>query len=99
MCAATAAVSTPARHLPALLKRWRLADRFHVAKNLSEAVQQLLARVLLEMKTASPGAEAATEVRGDRLLPLEEWRPAQEEGVKQTIATRRAERQERYRAS
>ena len=74
----------------------QVADRFHVAKNLSEAVQQLLARVLLEMKTASPGAEAAMEARGDRLLPLEEWRPAQEEGVKQTIATRRAERQERY---
>src|SRR2546429_3720016 len=74
----------------------QVADRFHVAKNLSEAVQQLLARVLLEMKTASQGAEAATEVRGDRLLPLEEWRPAQEESVKQTIATRRAERQERY---
>ena len=27
---------------------------------------------------------------------FEEWRPAQEESVKQTIATRRAERQERY---
>ena len=38
----------------------QVADRFHVAKNLSEAVQQLLARVLLEMKTASQGAEAAT---------------------------------------
>ena len=74
----------------------QVADRFHVAKTLSEAVQQLLARVLLEMKTASQGAEAATEVRGDSLLPLEEWRPAQEESVKQTIATRRAERQERY---
>ncbi len=74
----------------------QVADRFHVAKNLSEAVQQLLARVLLEMKTASQGAEAATEARGDSLLPLEEWRPAQEESVKQTIATRRAERQERY---
>jgi transposase len=31
----------------------QVADRFHVAKNLSEAVQELLARVLLEMKTAS----------------------------------------------
>jgi len=30
----------------------QVADRFHVAKNLSEAVQQLLARVLLEIKTA-----------------------------------------------
>jgi transposase len=77
----------------------QVADRFHVAKNLSEAVQQLLARVLLEMKAASQGAEAATEARGDSLLPIEEWRPAQEESVKQTIATRRAERQERYRAS
>ena len=67
-----------------------------MAKNLSEAVQQLLARVLLELKTASQGAEAATEARGDSLLPLEEWRPAQEESVKQTIATRRAERQDCY---
>jgi transposase len=74
----------------------QVADRFHVAKNLSEAVQQLLARVLLEMKTASQGAEAAMEARGDSLLPLEEWRPAQEESVKQIIATRRAERQDRY---
>ena len=78
--------------LPVLLKRWRLADRFHVAKNLSEAVQQLLARVLLELKTASQGAEAATQAKGASLLPLEAWRPAQEESVKQTIATRRAER-------
>ncbi len=74
----------------------QVADRFHVAKNLSEAVQQLLARVLLEMKPASQGAEAATQAPGDSLLPIEEWRPAQEESVKQTIATRRAERQERY---
>ena len=77
----------------------QVADRFHVAKNLSEAVQQLLARVLLESKTASPGAEAAAQAKGASLLPLEEWRPAQEESVKQTIATRRAERHERYRAS
>ncbi len=74
----------------------QVADRIHVAKNLSEAVQQLLARVLLEMKTASQGAEAATETRGDSLLTIEEWRPAQEESVKQIIATRRAERHERY---
>jgi Transposase len=77
----------------------QVADRCHVAKNLSESVQPLLARVLLEMKTASPEAEAAMEGRGDSLLPIEEWRPAQEESVKQIIATRRAERQKRYRAS
>jgi transposase len=74
----------------------QVADRFHGAKNLSEAVQQLLARVLLEMKTVDHGAEAATQVREDSLLPIEHWRPAQEDSVKLTIATRRAERQERY---
>jgi transposase len=73
----------------------QVADRFHVAKNLSEAVQQVLARVLLEMKTASQGAEVATQAAAESLLPIEEGRPAQEESVKQTIATRRAERQER----
>jgi transposase len=72
-----------------------VADRFHVAKNLAEAGKPLLARVLLERKTASQGAEAATQAPADRLLSLEEWRPAQEESGKQTIATRRAERQER----
>src|SRR5205823_11001484 len=41
----------------------QVADRFHVAKNLSEAVQQLLARVLLESKTARPGAEAAAQAK------------------------------------
>ena len=74
----------------------QVADRFQVAKNLSEAVQQLLAGVLLASKTASQGAEAATQARGGTLLPGEEGRPAQEESVKQTIATRRAERQDRY---
>jgi transposase len=74
----------------------QVADRFHVAKNLSEAVQELLARVLLEMKTASQGTEAAGQAKGDSLLPIEEWRPAQEASVKQTIARHRAERQARY---
>ena len=36
----------------------QVADRFHVAKNLSEAVQELLARVLTELKAASEGEAA-----------------------------------------
>jgi len=39
----------------------QVADRFHIAKNLSEAVQQLLARVLTEIKAASQ--EAGAEIR------------------------------------
>jgi transposase len=74
----------------------QIADRFHVAKNLSEAVQRLLARVLQAMKETSQGSKEAEQRSTERLLPIEEWRPAQEESVKQIIATRRAERQGRY---
>jgi transposase len=74
----------------------QVADRFHMAKNLSEAVQQLLARVLSEMKAANQEAEAATEPQGEGPLPVEEWRPAPGAQVKQAISTRRAEREARY---
>lgn len=44
----------------------QVADRFHVAKNLSEAVQDLLARVLTELKASLEGeaAVAPAEARG-----------------------------------
>ena len=45
----------------------QVADRFHVAKNLSEAVQDLLARVLTELKDTTQGKETApttAEARG-----------------------------------
>jgi DNA-binding NarL/FixJ family response regulator len=86
----------PVPPLVVLLKPWRLADRFHVAKNLSEAVQELLARVLTELKAASQGTEAAPAVLGERPLPVEEWRPTPGARVKQAISTRRAEREARF---
>jgi transposase len=76
-----------------------VADRFHIVKNLSEAVQQLLARVLTEMKEVSQGdgAPGASEQKQTpQPLPIEEWRPAQDEDVKQAILTRRTERNDRY---
>ena len=73
----------------------QVADRFHVAKNLSEAVQELLARVLTEIKAASL-SEAAPAVQGESPLPVEEWRPTPGAQVKQAISTRRAEREARY---
>jgi excisionase family DNA binding protein len=74
----------------------QVADRFHVAKNLSEAVQELLARVLTELKAAPQETEAASAVQTQGRLPVEEWRPAPGGQVKQAIATRRAEREARY---
>jgi transposase len=97
MSAAIGAVSMPAPPLVALLKPWRLADRFHVAKNLSEAVQDLLARVLTELKDRPQGEETAlTAAQGEIRVPVEEWRPAPGEQVKRTISTHRAEREARY---
>jgi transposase len=75
----------------------QVADRFHIAKNLSEAVQELLARVLTELKATSQDAEAVpTTVQAEIPLSIEEWRPAPGAQVKQTISTRRAEREARY---
>jgi hypothetical protein len=85
----------PVPPLVVLLKRWRLADRFHSAKNLSEAVAELLARVLTEIKAAPP-SEAAPEVQGEVPLPVEEWRPTPGAQVTQAISTRRTEREARY---
>ena len=73
----------------------QVADRFHVAKNLSEAVQDLLARVLTELKDR-PQEEAPAMAQGEVRVPVEEWRPAPGEQVKRTISTHRAEREARY---
>jgi hypothetical protein len=64
-------------------------------KNLSEAVQDLLARVLTELKDR-PQEEAPAMAQGEVRVPVEEWRPAPGEQVKRTISTHRAEREARY---
>ena len=57
----------------------------HVAKNLSETVQDLLARVLTELKAASQGTAAAPAMQIEGPLPVEEWRPAPGCGSKQNL--------------
>jgi excisionase family DNA binding protein len=74
----------------------QVADRFHVAKNLSEAVQELLARILTELKAASQGTEATPVVQTQSPVSVEEWRPTPGVQVKQTISTRRTEREARH---
>jgi transposase len=75
----------------------QVADRFHVAKNLSEAVQDLLARVLTELKDTPQEAEPApATTQGEVRVPVEEWRPAPGEQVQRAISTHRAEREARY---
>ena len=75
----------------------QVADRFHVAKNLSEAVADLLARVLIELKATFEEEEAGpATVQGEGRGRVEEWRPAAGEQVKRMISTHRAEREARY---
>jgi transposase len=75
----------------------QVADRFHVAKNLSEAVADLLSRVLTELKDTLEEEEAApATAQGEVRVPVEEWRPAPGEQVKRAISTHRAEREARY---
>ena len=74
----------------------QIADRFHVCKNLSEAVQRLLARVLTELKEASQKADGKAHTPEETAVSVQEWRPTPGEQVERTIAIRRAERDARY---
>jgi len=74
----------------------QVADRFHVAKNLSEAVAELLARVLTELKDSQREEAASASQRQDTGGRVEEWRPAPGEHVQRAISKHRAERETRY---
>src|SRR5437667_9929386 len=74
----------------------QVADRFHIAKNLSEAVQELLARVLTELKDSRQEQTASASLQGDSRGRVEEWRPAPGEQVQRAIYKHRAEREARY---
>jgi transposase len=75
----------------------QVADRFHVCKNLSEAVQRLLARVFSEMKAAREAGQGKDVTSEEETpIPVEEWRPDPGAQVARTIAVRRSERDARY---
>ena len=72
------------------------ADRFHILKNLTEAVQVLLARCQAEILTSSNAEEAPQDERGKPLLSIEEWRPPEPAHVQKVRLARRAGRYARY---
>ena len=75
----------------------QVADRFHVAKNLSEDVADLLARILTEVNATLEGEEVEPETaQGESRVSVEEWRPTPGEQIKRMISTHRAEREARY---
>lgn len=72
------------------------ADRFHVMKNLTAAVQKLLARcqaeILASLKTEEPQQDNLCQP----VISLEEWRPPEPAHVRKARLQRRAGRYARY---
>jgi transposase len=71
------------------------ADRFHIVKNLTEAVQVLLARCqaeILEQKQEEPGQDE----QNNPIISIEEWRPPEPAHVEKVRLVRRAGRYARY---
>ncbi len=72
------------------------ADRFHIVKNLTEAVQVLLARcqaeILVEKKQDEPGQDEQNKP----IISIEAWRPPEPAHVEKVRLARRAGRYARY---
>jgi transposase len=75
----------------------QVADRFHVAKNLTEATQLLLVRCQAEIAAVvSQTKEPVQKESGQPTISIEEWRPKEPARVKEVRLTRRAGRKARY---
>jgi transposase len=72
------------------------ADRFHILKNLTEAVQVLLARCQAEILAEKKQDEPGPDERNNPIISIEEWRPPEPAHVEKVRLTRRAGRHARY---
>ena len=73
-----------------------VADRFHVVKNLTEALQLLVGRSLEEMRAASQTPETVQDEPCKPVVSLEEWRPPEPANVQKARLARRSGRYARY---
>jgi transposase len=72
------------------------ADRFHIVKNLTEAVQVLLARCQAEILAEKKPDESCQDEQNKPLISIEEWRPPEPAHVEKVRLARRAGRYARY---
>jgi transposase len=72
------------------------ADRFHIVKNLTEAVQVLLARCQAEILVEKKPDETCQDEQQKPILSIEEWRPPEPAHVEKVRLARRAGRYARY---
>jgi transposase len=71
----------------------QVADKFHLAKNLTEATQLLLARCQAEVLAASQAGEVG---QSEPHEPIREWRPLEPAQVEKARLARRSGRLARY---
>jgi transposase len=72
------------------------ADRFHVIKNLTEAMQVLLARCQAEIQAEKKPDEPCQDEQDKPTISIEEWRPKIPAHVERVQRARRSERSARY---
>lgn len=72
------------------------ADRFHIIKNLTEAVQVLLARCQAEILAEKKPDETDQSEQNKPIISIEEWRPPEPAHVEKVRLARRAGRYARY---
>ena len=73
-----------------------VADRFHIVKNLTEALQLLLGRSLEEIKAASQTPEPHQDEPSKAAMTVEQWRPKEPAHVQKARLARRSGRYARY---
>ena len=79
----------------------QIADRFHLAQNLTDRIEVILAGCRTEIRKASQQRDTSSwqELEGnDEQQPqaLDEWRPVQDPQEKNAHLARQAERSDRY---
>jgi transposase len=73
-----------------------VADRFHVVKNLTEALQLLVGRSLEEIRASSQTPELRQDEQSKPVISVEEWRPSEPAHVQKARLARRSGRYVRY---
>ena len=73
-----------------------VADRFHIIKNLTEALQLLLGRSLEEIKAANQMPESPQDEPSKAVITVEQRRPKEPAHVQKARLARRAGRYAHY---
>jgi transposase len=75
----------------------QVADRFHLAQNLTTRVEEILTKHHAEICQAAHPVESPSDLPNEQGFLADDWRPAIEPHAQQVMIARQEERQDRYR--